>query len=424
MLQQRTKHVLSLGLGLLILSDTASADTVLSRPVDYVWVALCAALVFTMQAGFALLEGGSARAKNTINVIMKNYVDFCVGVLAFWAVGFGLMFGSNYTGWLGLDHFVPELSNTRNAVFFLFQSMFAATAATIVSGAVAERMRFTPYVIGTVIITSLIYPVYGSWVWGSFYTGSGWLQTLGFIDFAGSTVVHAIGGWCALAAIIVLGPRLGRFGRDGSVRPIAGHNLTLVGLGVFLLWFGWFGFNSGSALGANEDAVIAFANTNLASASAMITWIFLERFHNRKMSALGACVGAIVGLVAITPAAGFVTLGQSIFIGFVAAITSNYAIRLKNKSDLDDTLDVFPSHGVGGMVGMILTAVFAKEVGLIYGHTSTFFYHIIALVIVAVFTFGGSWLLYYIVDILLPMRVTESQEERGLDASQHGETFV
>jgi Amt family ammonium transporter len=200
-------------------------------------------------------------------------------------------------------------------------------------------------------------------------------------------------------------------------------NVPYILLGTGLLWFGWFGFNSGSALGANSDAVIAFANTNIASATAMITWLFYERMLGRKMSATGACIGAVVGLVAITPAAGFVNIGQSMFIGFIASIVSNWMIHLKNKSNIDDTLDVFPSHGIGGIVGMILTGVLANEVGLVYGETTTFWYHMLALVITAVFTFGGSYILYIVVDKLLSIRVREDQEERGLDISQHGEKF-
>ena len=243
----------------------------------------------------------------------------------------------------------------------------------------------------------------------------GLLRNWGVLDFAGGTVVHMSAGIAALAGAIYLGKR-----KDRIERPA---NIPFVILGTGLLWFGWFGFNSGSALGANTDAVAAFANTNLASATSMITWIFLDRFQNRKMSSLGACIGAIVGLVAITPAAGFVSLGQSIFIGFVAAIVSNFAIRLNKKSEIDDTLDVFPSHGVGGIVGMILTGILAKDVGLIHGETTTFMYHMIAIVLVAGFTFGGSWLLYKITDVLLSMRVREDQEYRGLDASQHGENI-
>lgn len=220
-------------------------------------------------------------------------------------------------------------------------------------------------------------------------------------------------GFAALAGALYLGKR--------KVVQEAHANVPYVILGTGLLWFGWFGFNAGSALGANGDAVIAFANTNIASATAMITWLFYERYMGRKMSAVSACIGAVVGLVAITPAAGFVNIGQSMLIGFVAAIICNWMIYLKNKSSVDDTLDVFPSHGIGGVVGMILTAVFANEVGLIYGETTTFYYHVLALFITVVFTFGGSYLLFKIVDVLLKMRVREDQEARGLDLSQHGE---
>ena len=243
----------------------------------------------------------------------------------------------------------------------------------------------------------------------------GLLRNLGVLDFAGGTVVHMSAGFAALAGAVFLGKR-----KQVSHNPA---NVPYIILGTGLLWFGWFGFNAGSALGANADAVIAFANTNIASAVAMLTWIFFERFQGRKMSAVGACIGAIVGLVAITPAAGFVNIGQSMFIGFAASIISNYAIRLKNKTVLDDTLDVFPSHGVGGIVGMILTAVFAKQVGLIYGETSTFIYHILTMFGVGIFTFFGSLFLYWLVDKIIPIRVREEQELKGLDLSQHGERF-
>ena len=242
---------------------------------------------------------------------------------------------------------------------------------------------------------------------------NGLFRNWGVLDFAGGTVVHMSAGFAALAGAIFLGKRNQTFERPA--------NVPYVILGTGLLWFGWFGFNAGSALGANSDAVIAFANTNIASATAMLTWVFYERMLGRKMSAVGACIGAVVGLVAITPAAGFVNIGQSMFIGFAAAIVSNWAIKLKDKSNIDDTLDVFPSHGVGGIIGMILTAVFASEVGLIYGETTTFLYHMLALGITAVFCLGGSYLIYMLVDGLLSVRVREDQEAKGLDLSQHGE---
>ena len=238
----------------------------------------------------------------------------------------------------------------------------------------------------------------------------------GVLDFAGGTVVHMSAGLAALSGAYYLGKR-----KKINAKPA---NIPFIILGAGLLWFGWFGFNAGSALGSNIDAVIAFANTNLASATSMVTWIFFDRFMNGKMTAIGACIGAIVGLVAITPAAGFVTLDQSIFIGFIAAIICNISIRLTKKSAVDDTLDVFASHGVGGIVGMVMTAIFANESGLINGETETFYAHLLTILIVAVFTILISYLIYKLVDLIMPLRVREDQEERGLDASQHGELFM
>lgn len=393
-------------------------------PGDTAWMIVASAFVLLMTPGLAFFYGGMVNRKNVISTLMQSFVALGVVSVLWVVVGFSLAFGDSIGGIIGnpLTYFNfrdvtvspnPDFSSTIPFLLFaLFQLKFAIITPALITGSFAERVRFRSYILFITLFSLVIYAPLAHMTWHP----EGLLRNWGVLDFAGGTVVHMSAGFAALAGAIYLGKR--------KVETHDPANVPFIILGTGLLWFGWFGFNSGSALGANEDAVIAFANTNLASASAMITWIFYERFHNRKMSALGACVGAIVGLVAITPAAGFVTIGQSIFIGFIAAITSNFAIRLANKSELDDTLDVFPSHGVGGIVGMILTAVFAKEVGLIYGETTTFLYHILALVIVSVFTFGGSWLLYKIVDILVPLRVTESQEERGLDASQHGERFV
>ena len=215
---------------------------------DVVWIAAAGSLVFFMQAGFALLESGMSRAKNAINVIMKNYCDMCFGAIAFWAVGYGLMFGSNATGWFGADRFFPGAMPSIDYAWLFFQTMFAATAATIVSGAIAERARFGAYITASMLVTGIVYPVFGAWAWGSLYDGQGWLRQMGFIDFAGSTVVHSVGAWCALAALIVIGPRTGRYGADGKARTIPGHNLTSVALGGFILWLGWFGFNGGSTV--------------------------------------------------------------------------------------------------------------------------------------------------------------------------------
>lgn len=393
-------------------------------PGDTAWMIVASAFVLLMTPGLAFFYGGMVNRKNVISTLMQSFVALGVISVLWVVVGFSLAFGESIGGVIGnpFTYFNfrnvtvspnPDFSSTIPFLLFaLFQLKFAIITPALITGSFAERVRFRSYILFITLFSLVIYAPLAHMTWHP----DGLLRNWGVLDFAGGTVVHMSAGFAALAGAFFLGKR-----KEESHDPA---NVPFIILGTGLLWFGWFGFNSGSALGANEDAVIAFANTNLASASAMITWIFYERFFDRKMSALGACIGAIVGLVAITPAAGFVTIGQSIFIGFVAAITSNFAIHLKNKSDLDDTLDVFPSHGVGGIVGMILTAVFAKEVGLIYGETTTFLYHMIALVIVAVFTFGGSWLLYKVVDLIVPLRVTESQEERGLDASQHGERFV
>jgi Amt family ammonium transporter len=225
-------------------------------------------------------------------------------------------------------------------------------------------------------------------------------------------------GFAALAGVLFLGPR--KSYREGQTHAPA--NIPLVVLGTGMLWFGWFGFNAGSALAANETATLAFLTTNTASAAAMLSWIFFDGVRGRKPSALGACVGAVVGLVAITPAAGYVSVGASMFIGAIASVISNLAVHWKNQSTLDDTLDVFPCHGVGGIVGMIATGIFANEVGLVFGKTETFFYHLLAIVIVGIYTFGGSYLLYKITDMIIPMRVREEQERIGLDLSQHGES--
>ena len=388
---------------------------------DTAWMLVSSAFVLLMTPGLAFFYGGMVTRKSIISTMLQSFVALGVISVLWVVVGFSLAFGESIGGFVGnpATFFAfkgvslspnPEFSeNIPFLLFALFQLKFAIITPALITGSFAERIRFRSYILFMVLFSIFIYAPLAHMTWHP----EGLLRQWGVLDFAGGTVVHMSAGIAALAGAIYLGKRQERIEQPA--------NIPFVILGTGLLWFGWFGFNSGSALGANTDAVIAFANTNLASATSMLTWIFLERFQNRKMSALGACIGAIVGLVAITPAAGFVSLGSSIFIGFVASIVSNFAIRLNKKSEIDDTLDVFPSHGVGGIVGMILTAVLAEEVGLIYGETTTFTYHMIALVLVALFTFVGSYALYKITDVLLSMRVREDQEYRGLDASQHGE---
>jgi len=392
-------------------------------PGDTAWMIVASAFVLLMTPGLAFFYGGMVSKKSVISTMLQSFVALGVISVLWVIVGFSLAFGDSIGGIIGnpttFFNF-KDVTLSPNAdfsetipflLFALFQLKFAIITPALITGSFAERIRFRSYILFMVLFSIFIYSPLAHMTWHP----DGLLRNWGVLDFAGGTVVHMSAGIAALAGAIYLGKR-----KDRIERPA---NIPYVILGTGLLWFGWFGFNSGSALGANVDAVAAFANTNLASATSMITWIFLDRFQNRKMSSLGACIGAIVGLVAITPAAGFVSLGQSIFIGFIAAIVSNFAIRLNKKTEIDDTLDVFPSHGVGGIVGMILTGILAKDVGLIYGETTTFLYHMLALVLVAVFTFAGSWILYKITDVLLSMRVREDQEYRGLDASQHGENI-
>ena len=388
---------------------------------DTAWMIVASAFVLLMTPGLSFFYGGMVSKKNIISTMLQSFIALGVVSILWVLIGFSLAFGDSIGGIIGnpLTYFAfnnvglepnSDFSATIPFLLFaLFQLKFAIITPALITGSFAGRVRFRSYILFMVLFSLLIYSPLAHMTWHP----DGLFRNLGILDFAGGTVVHMSAGFAALAGALFLGKR-----KEVALSPA---NVPYVILGTGLLWFGWFGFNAGSALGANSDAVIAFANTNIASATAMITWIFYERMLGRKMSAVGACIGAVVGLVAITPAAGFVNIGQSMFIGFIAAIISNYAIHLKNKSNVDDTLDVFPSHGVGGIVGMLLTAVFAKEVGLIYGETQTFLYHLLGLLIVSVFCFFGSYLLYMIVDRVLTMRVREDQEERGLDLSQHGE---
>jgi Amt family ammonium transporter len=377
-----------------------------------------------MTPGLAFFYGGMVNVKNIISTMLQSFVALGVITIVWIFVGFSLSFGDSFYGIIGNPTTFLFFDNVTLApnpnygptipflLFAFFQLKFAIITPALISGSFAERIRFRSYILFMLLFTLLIYTPLAHMTWHP----DGLFRKWGVIDFAGGTVVHMSAGLAALAGALFLGKR-----KKIIEKPA---NIPFVILGTGLLWFGWFGFNAGSALGANFDAVVAFANTNVASATSMITWIFFDRFTNRKMSAIGACIGAIVGLVAITPAAGVVTLGQSVFIGFVAALISNLAIRFFRKLNVDDTLDVFPSHGIGGITGMILTALFASEVGLIYGETETFIMHLIAILLVVFYTLTMSYFLFKLVNVITPLRVREDQEERGLDASQHGEHFI
>ncbi len=400
------------------LPATASAQGLLENPADLIWVSVSAALVFFMQAGFALLEGGFVRTKNTVNVIMKNYADLCVGVLAFWALGFGLMFGDNPSGWIGVTHFVPGDLTGGEAGFMVFQMMFAATAATIVSGAVAERMRFAAYAIGAVAVTGVIYPVYGSWVWGSAFEGSGWLSERGFIDFAGSTVVHSIGGWCALAAAIVLGPRLGRFGPKGEVRNIPGHSLPSVALGVFILWLGWFGFNGGSTLAADASIGKVLLNTNLAAAAGVVGTMILLTALRRPVLITSSVNGALAGLVAITAGCGSMEPVFAVLTGFIAAPIAVFGGDLLLKLRVDDVVGAIPVHGFCGAWGTLAAGLFLDE-GLFQPGVITT--QLLGIGAAFLWAFPLAWLCFAGINVVLKVRAESIHEQRGLDFTEHSE---
>jgi Amt family ammonium transporter len=397
------------------------------NPADIAWMLTAAGLVLLMIPGLSFFYGGMVSKKNIISTMLQSFISLGVITVLYITVGFSLCFGDSFHGLIGnpFTFFMfkgvdlnthPTLSPTIPLLLFaIFQMKFAIITPALITGSFAERVKFNAYLLFICLFSLLIYAPLAHWTWHP----EGFLRKWGVLDFAGGTVVHMSAGYAALAGAMILGARAS-FGDNKHTEPA---NIPFVILGTGMLWFGWFGFNAGSSLGANATAVLAFATTVAASAAAMMSWIFFDAVRGKKVSALGACIGAVVGLVAITPAAGYVTIPHALFIGFISAVISNLAVRAKNKSNLDDTLDVFPCHGVGGICGMILTGVFAKDVGLFYGHTSTFLYHLLALVIVTLYTFGGSYILYKLTDLIVPLRVSVEDEKEGLDFSQHGETY-
>jgi Amt family ammonium transporter len=359
--------------------------------------------------------------------MLQSFVAMAVISILWVVVGFSLAFGDSFHGVIGhpATYFMfthvgvathPDLAPTVPLVVFaLFQLKFAIITPALITGSFAERVRFTSYLLFLCLFSVFIYCPLAHWTWHP----DGFLHRLGVLDFAGGTVVHMSAGLAALAGAIVLGRRKIHLASE----PHTPANIPFVLLGTGMLWFGWFGFNAGSANAASGQAAMAFATTNTASAAAALTWMFLDAWRGRKPTALGACVGAVVGLVAVTPAAGYVNVGDSLFIGAFASAVSNMVVHWKTRSALDDTLDVFPCHGVGGMVGMLMTGVFARDVGLITGSLRTFAVHCGALVFVTVFAFVGSYVLYKVTDFFIPLRVTPEEEEVGLDISQHGEVM-
>ena len=384
-----------------------------------IWFLIGAALVFFMQAGFALIESGSVRSKNTVNVLMKNYMDTCIGGLVFWLFGFGLMFGLNQSGWIGLSHFMPDQMDDWHWNLLFFQMMFAATATTIASGAMAERIHFVAYVVSAIFVSGVIYPVFGSWAWGGLFGGDGWLKAMGFIDFAGSTVVHSIGGWVALAGIIVLGPRLGRFGRKGQSHFLAGHNLPLVALGGFILWFAWFGFNAASTVSANVSIGRIALNTHLAACAAASTYMILALIRSKAVLIRNTINASLAGLVAIT--AGCATMSPifAIMTGVGAGILISFVPQLLVKMQLDDVVDAVAVHGVCGAWGTLAAGAFLE--------TNLFDANVMYVQIIGIFSafiwgFGLALLVFKILDkVLGGLRVSQQHEQRGLDYTEHAE---
>ena len=402
-----------------VLTNKAAIEMVQSH-ADYVWTLVAAALVFFMQAGFAMVEAGFTRAKNAVNIMMKNLMDFSMGSIFYWAIGFGLMFGASKTGFFGTTGFFLSDFEVGGdpwvLAFWMFQVVFAATAATIVSGAMAERTKFTGYLVYSAVLSALIYPVFGSWAWGSLFNGSGWLEGLGFIDFAGSTVVHSVGGWAALAGAIVLGPRLGKYTKDGRVKPILGHNLPLAALGVFILWLGWFGFNPGSTTAASKDIAMIFVNTNLAAAAGAVLAMIVSWMKFGKPEAGMSLNGALAGLVGITAGCANVTPGSAVIIGAIAGILVVFSVMFFDKIKIDDPVGAVSVHGVCGAWGTLAAGIFN------IGGTSIKILSVQCIGILACFvwTFATAYILFRVINATMGLRVSEEEELEGLDSTEHG----
>jgi len=398
----------------------------LQTNLNIVWTCIAAFLVFFMQAGFAMVETGFTRAKNSVNILMKNLMDFSVGSLAFFLVGFGLMFGVS-NGLFGTSMF--GLSGTEpggdwNWTFLIFQTVFAATAATIVSGAMAERTKFISYLIYSAAITLLIYPIFGSWAWGNLLLtdNNSWLANLGFHDFAGSTVVHSVGGWLALAGAIMLGPRLGKFGPDKKPRAILGHNLPLAALGVFILWFGWFGFNPGSTTVGDGSIGYIAVTTNLAAAAGAVMALITSWTLLKKPDISMALNGALAGLVAITaPCDGVSPIG-AIIIGLIAGILVVLSVLFFDHIvKVDDPVGAVSVHGVNGLWGTLSYGLFAMDGGLFYGGGfRQLGVQLLGAATAFVWAFGLGIVLFGILSKTVGLRVSPEEELKGLDIGEHG----
>ena len=395
--------------------------------IDTVWVLLAAFLVFLMQAGFGLLEAGLTRAKNAINILMKNFMDFCTACVFFFAVGYAIMFGEGnpIIGTHGFFLFgADNPSGVPLEAFYLFQAVFCGAAATIVAGAMAERMKFGAYLMYTVFISALIYPIVGHWIWGG-----GWLSALGFGDFAGSTVVHATGGFIGLAGTMLLGPRIGKFRNGGPPNVLPGHNIPIAALGVFLLWFGWFGFNPGSSLSVGNGKLISIIamNTNLAACAGALAAMSTVWIRFGKPDISMTMNGALAGLVAVTAPCAFVSPIAALTIGALGGVLVVFGVSLLDRLGIDDPVGAVPVHGMNGLWGTISVGLFGqKELGLARdglfhgGGFAQLGVQILGGLCVSLFVFGSMWLVFYAIKKTYGLRVDKQDELRGLDIGEHG----
>ncbi|MFO8014515.1 MAG: ammonium transporter [Phycisphaerae bacterium] len=429
----------TLAAAMLVLLAAGPADAAgpepetLARAVDTVWVLLAAFLVFFMQAGFGMVEAGFIRAKNTCNILMKNWLDYCVASVMFFLVGYALMFGEG-NGLVGLSGFAlsdaPNPSGVPLWAFWLFQAAFCGAAATIVAGGMAERMQFHAYLMYTVVVSALVYPIIGHWIWGG-----GWLAGMGFGDFAGSTVVHATGGWIAFIGTIILGPRLGKFvsnGEDRRANAIPGHNIAMAALGVFLLWFGWFGFNPGSTLGVSTDAsvnqaALVAANTNLAAAAGAIAAMVVAWALYGKPDPSMTMNGALAGLVAITAPCAFVSVPAALAIGAVGGVIVVLGVRLLDRIGVDDPVGAVPVHGMNGIWGTLAVGLWGQEAlglarnGLFAGGGWTQLgIQAMGAVTVSLFAVAVMGVVFLAIEKTVGLRVSRDEELRGLDIGEHG----
>jgi Amt family ammonium transporter len=407
------------------IEKVATTASEMAMSIDTVWVLVAAALVFWMQAGFALVEAGYTRSKNTVNILMKNLIDFSFGSIAFFLLGYGIMFGAGNGFWGIFSTYNDSIwsGGIPSEAFLVFQTVFAATAATIVSGAMAERTHFPAYVIFSVVISLFIYPISGHWIWGG-----GWLAQLGFIDFAGSTAVHSLGGWIGLAGAITLGPRIGKF-RGKKIMAIPGHNLTYGALGVFILWLGWFGFNPGSQLaasGSGNAVAIShiFLTTNLAAAAGTIVTLALTWIFYGKPSLSVTLNGALAGLVAITAGCATVDTTGAIIIGALAGVVLVFGLRLiENILKVDDPVGAVTVHGLNGAFGTLMVGLFSTSSGAFYGFGfDQLLIQLTGVVSVAAWGLGTGFILFTILKKTVGLRVHKRVEEEGLDIYEHGET--